>query len=619
MKQFAITLALWLAAVGTARAQTPPPFSFYIHDTTGTTPDTPLPAIYQVASTAVGNSTPTVIKMVNTSSNTVNFILALVAPGASSSARNPNFSVTGLFQDEILSPGASVLYVVNFAPAATGAITGYFNVAYQIEQNGCQVGTSTNACPGVLYNVSTFNGSATAPQLLLSYQSASGPVTLLPSSASPLNFPNTSLSATSTFTFTLTNPTTVDTPAPAITLPVINTNAPSAFTLNTSSVPATITAGSSANFTVTFAPSQTGLANGVLQIASDSFPIQGAGIIVAGIDALQISYTDSTGVRTLPQAATPISFGQVIPGTASSAILTFSVTNPTTSYNPVTVPSITVTGAAFTLTGAPTSSVAIAPGNTITFTLSFTPPSSGSFTGTLAIGSRSFILNGISSASPIPSISLSVGAPLSSQQQASVTIQLSAPSPVSAVGTISMAFAPSVANVTDDPAVAFLAGGRELSITINSGAQTAAYQGQTAIGFQTGTTAGSITFSVAFANAAVYTQSFTIPPSASQLVSAQAIRESPNLLVTLSGYDNTYSTGALSFTFYDTTGKQIGSPIQINAASNFQQLFFSNNTGGGLFSLQASFPVSGEVTQVGSVSVGLTNSQGQSTTSATFQ
>jgi hypothetical protein len=104
-----------------------------------------------------------------------------------------------------------------------------------------------------------------------------------------------------------------------------------------------------------------------------------------------------------------------------------------------------------------------------------------------------------------------------------------------------------------------------------------------------------------------------------QLTTVQAARESPNLIVTMSGYDNTYSAGQLSFTFYDTTGKAIGSPIQFNAASNFQRLFYSNNTSGGMFSLQANFPVTGDVTQVGSVTVGVSNSLGQSTSTATFQ
>ena len=109
----------------------------YIHDTTGTLPDTVLPPIYQLASTPVGGSTPLVLKMVNTSANNVNFVVALVSTSSTSTASNPNFSVTGLFQNEVLVPGASVLYTVNFAPTTAGSVTGYLNLEFQIQQNGC--------------------------------------------------------------------------------------------------------------------------------------------------------------------------------------------------------------------------------------------------------------------------------------------------------------------------------------------------------------------------------------------------------------------------------------------------------------------------------------------------
>jgi hypothetical protein len=598
------------------------PFTLYLHDTTGTLPDSVLPASYQLASTPVGGNSPTVIKMVNnTTNNDVNFVVALMSTSASSSPADVNFSITGQFQNQVLAPGASVLYVVNFAPTATGTIAGFLNLAFQIQQGGCVFsGTSGTICPGIVQNVSVLTGTATAPQLTLSYQSANGPVQLNPASNSPLNFPNTSVSATSPITFTLTNNNTVDTPAPAISLPVINTNEPSAFSLDTSAVPAIIPAGQSANFNVTFAPSQTGLASGELQVGANIYPIQGAGIIVASIDALQISYTSSTGTRTLPQAATPIPFGQVVPGSGASAVLTFNVLNPITSANPVTIPAITISGIGFSLTGLPALPIVVAPGNSITFNAAFTPVSAGSFTGGLSIAGRTFSLGGLSVVSSIPAFSLTTSGQMSSQQQLNLTVQFNAPSPVAALGTITMQFTPSVANVSDDPAVMFLATGkRQLNISLNSGAQTASYNGQSSIPFQTGTTAGSITFSVAFPDTTTYTQSFSIPASAPQLTTVQATRESPNLLVTISGYDNTYSASQLSFTFYDTTGKMIGAPISYNAAANFQQLFFTNDTSGGLFSLQANFPVTGDVTQVGSVTVGVTNTNGQSSSSATFQ
>jgi hypothetical protein len=209
---------------------------------------------------------------------------------------------------------------------------------------------------------------------------------------------------------------------------------------------------------------------------------------------------------------------------------------------------------------------------------------------------------------------------MGSQQQLNVTVQTNAPSPVAALGTLTMQFTSSVANVTDDAAVVFLAtNGRRLNISLAAGAQMATYNSQSGISFQTGTTAGTITFSVAFPATTTYTQSFTVPSTIPQIASAQATRESPNLVVTLNGYDNTYSAGQLSFTFYDTSGKVIGSPISYSAESSFRQLFFTNNTDGGLFSLQATFPVTGDVTKVGSVTATLASSAGQTTSSASFQ
>jgi hypothetical protein len=513
---------------------------------------------------------------------------------------------------------------VNFTPSVTGASVGYLNVAFQIQTSTCQF-TSTNAaqqCPSNFLNVGTFTGTATAPQLVLSYQSSSGSTTLQPSSASPLNFPNTSVSSTSSIVFTLTNPTSASTTTPGISLQSVNTNAPSAFSIATSNVPATIAAGQSANFTVTFAPGQVALASSNLLVGANTYPIQGEGIVSSCIDGLIIQYTDTTGVRTSPQAATPISFPQVVPGSGASSLLAFTVTNPSTSAcdAPVTIPGISVSGSGFSLTSVPAAPIVVALGSTISFNLVFQPTATGTFTGTLAIGGRQFSLSALGVASPLPGFSIKLASPIASQQQASLTVQFSSPSTVAALGTISLQFVPSVASVADDKAIFFVAtSGRQLNISVAAGAQTATYSGQAGITFQTGTTAGTVTFSVAFPDTPTYTQSFTITPETVQISSVEANRESPNLLVTVTGFDNTYSASQFSFTFSDTTGKTIGSPITVNEAANFHNLFFTNNTQGGIFSLQASFPVTGDVAQVGSVSVAVTNSAGQSTSSATFQ
>jgi hypothetical protein len=156
-------------------------------------------------------------------------------------------------------------------------------------------------------------------------------------------------------------------------------------------------------------------------------------------------------------------------------------------------------------------------------------------------------------------------------------------------------------------------------VNLAAGAQTATYKGQSAIAFQTGTTAGKLTFTLELVNTPLISSpEFEITPATIQVTSVKAVRQNPNLVVTINGYDNTYSAGQLSFTFYDVSGKVIA-PVTVNAATSFQQYFFTNNSAGGAFALQASFPVQGDVTQVGSVAIGLTNSAGQTNTTQTFQ
>jgi hypothetical protein len=597
-------------------AQSP---SFFITDPSGSNVVGPLPSFYQFADTPEGGATSVVLRVTNPSPVPIEIGVIFIA--------DTDFAVTGTTR-KVLSPQSSNFeaFTVNFTPATIGLLSGVLQVGYEVQQNGCVLGSSDPAtrCPETVADVSTFQGNGTAPQLVASYNGPSGSGVLQPSSSSAqLDFGNVSTSATSSFTITLANQSSAPLNTPAISIQTA-AFATSAFALNTSSLPTTISAGSSVNFTVTFAPGQTGQASATLVIGSNRYPLVGTGIGIAGtIDVLQISYVDNTGVRGLPQAATPIDFGQVTSGTNGTATLTFTVTNPLTSYDPITVPLLAVSGAGFTLTGAPAVPVAIQPGKSISFQVTFSGSATGRYNGALAIGTRQFSLVGQSVSSPLPDLSFKLDLePLTSQHQVHLSIQLASPSPVIAIGELTMQFTSSVTNVGDDPAVYFLAtSGRNLQVTVAKGAQTATYNGQSALTFQTGTTAGTITFSVTFPNKAPFTKSFAIVPEQIRITSSKAIRQAPNLVLTFNGYDNTYSAGKLSFTFYDTNGHLISpSPVTVNAASDFHQYFFGTNDVGGVFSMQARFPVlNGDAAQVGSVGVTLTNSVGSTTLTQTFQ
>ncbi|MDP8991336.1 MAG: hypothetical protein M3N41_14800, partial [Acidobacteriota bacterium] len=69
---------------------------------------------------------------------------------------------------------------------------------------------------------------------------------------------------------------------------------------------------------------------------------------------------------------------------------------------------------------------------------------------------------------------------------------------------------------------------------------------------------------------------------------------------------------ALSFAFVDRSGKSITS-LSADFTANFKA-FFQGQTAGSSFLMNISFPVTGDVTQVGGVTVTLNNAAGVVTT-----
>jgi hypothetical protein len=579
----------------------------------------PLGNSYQFPNTPQGSASSVVLEATNNSTATILMGTAWISGQAGSSQATPDFTLTGLAIDQTLAPGTSFPFTVSFTPSSTGTLTGFLQAVYLVQQNGCTLVNATIAtqCPATTAAVATLTGIGSPAQLVLAYNTANGSQNLQPNATSPLDFGAVSVSSSKTITFTLSNQSGAAIPTPAISLqtPVFGTIP---FSLDTSSVPATIAAGASATFNVTFAPGQAGLGSTTLQVGSNLYPLVGNGAVVSSDDALQISYVDSTGVRGLPQAATPINFGQLTASSGATNTLTFTVTNPETSFSPVMVDSITVSGPAFSLSGLPTLPASIAPGASITFAVSYAAGAQGNASGTLAIDSRVFSLSGQSVSLPLPSISLQVNpTPLTSQEQATLTIQLGTASSIDAIGQLAMTFTPSVPKVSDDPAIQFVAtNSRQMQVKIASGSQTATFNNQSALTFQTGTTSGTITFTLTFPELAPITRSFTITPSPIVFTSATASWQEPNLVITVDGYDNTYTAGQLLFNFYDTSGNPIiPNGMAVNATTQFQNYFFTNNPVGGAFALQASFPVSGEdVSHIGSVSLTMSNSAGQTST-----
>jgi hypothetical protein len=304
--------------------------------------------------------------------------------------------------------------------------------------------------------------------------------------------------------------------------------------------------------------------------------------------------------------ASSFSFGNVQIGKPGSC--SFSLQNPPNA------PALTVslTGAGFNSSSLPAT---VAPGAALTFIVQLTPVcGTTKYSGTLTAGAQSYALTGTGFAAlPSPSLVFDTNS-VASGEQHTLTMNLSTPYPCGANDVpLALAFAPSTTVVSDDPTIVFVAGNtRNTSLHFDTGVT------QASVVFNTGSTAGTITFSVP--NTAVQT-TLTIPPATISIQTAAASNQVLGQLnIEIIGSDNTYTAGAMSFTFFDTGGKAIGGAVNADFTSNFKTYFTTGQASGSSFLLNVSFPVTGPQTQVGSVAVTLTNSAGQAQTgNLTFQ
>jgi hypothetical protein len=171
-----------------------------------------------------------------------------------------------------------------------------------------------------------------------------------------------------------------------------------------------------------------------------------------------------------------------------------------------------------------------------------------------------------------------------------------------------------VQGTSDDPAIQFLSGPtRHATVTISVGDTSVKFDGgQPDLAFQSGTTAGKITFILTLngGSTPAAQNSLTIVPSAVNVQTATSIRQFGAVDVSITGFDNTYSASQLAFTFYDKKGAPLQpGVILVNAGSDFKS-YFANTQTGGSFGLLATFPVTGDTSQIIGAEVQITNSIG---------
>lgn len=330
---------------------------------------------------------------------------------------------------------------------------------------------------------------------------------------------------------------------------------------------------------------------------------------------------------TCSTSANTIAFQTLLNG--SLHLCNVLVTNQSTQ--PLAISNITATGS-FQLASLPALPLTLAPGGAgITFAIEITPAcGSGALGGTLVLtGSGvtfSYSLSGQGADPPLATPALAVaGSNFVSGEQYSLSMSLASPAVCAAKGNVALAFTPAKGiPVADDMSIVFLSGStRSLPFSVSAGSTTVLISGQTSASFQSGTTAGTITFSangIPFASGTPPSLPITIPPAPVSIQTAAASNQiTGQLNIEIVGFDNTYSAGPMTFTFADTNGNPIGGTVNADFTSSFDA-FFITQTAGSTFLIRVSFPVQGNQAEVGTVAVTMTNSAGQAQTGTlTFQ
>ena len=266
------------------------------------------------------------------SGNTPLTVNAVTLTGATFSISGANFPAT-------LNPGQSLTLQVSFDPTAAGDATGIMSIA-------------SNSVSGSKSTVN-LRGSGKSPQLTVN--------------ASSLDFGNVNLNTTATKALTL-----ISSGNTALTVNAVAVSG-AGFAISGSTFPAKLNPGQSLTLQASFDPTVAGAATGNVTISSNSSTGKTSTISLTG-----------TGMAgQLSVSATALDFGSVSLNTTLSKTLTL-----TSSGNAaVTVNPVTLTGAAFAVSGA-TFPATLNPGQSLSLQVSFDPIATGTASGTITISSN---------------------------------------------------------------------------------------------------------------------------------------------------------------------------------------------------------------------------------------
>jgi hypothetical protein len=366
----------------------------------------------------------------------------------------------------------------------------------------------------------------------------------------------------------------------------------------------TLNPGESHNLSVTFAPPDVRDYTGSLQVGALTLLLFGSGLPGPTL------YVSTPSGMQQASASQPLSFS-LDPDFSGS--LSCQLRNTATKAM-ATVNALRTEGP-WRIASLPALPIAIAPGQRVSFQLMRSDVSSD-LTGSVFIDARRYRL---APHPPLPNMSLAVDhSPLLSGQQARLTVSFDSTPPIEISGTVEISLTAVTSITVTDPAILFPATGTtHAQFRSVAGKTTADFDGQPFLAFQTGTTAGVLHLHAVWSDQDVDLKA-GITPAPIAIDSVSARRDGSNLVVTISGYDNTRTAGRFNFSFFDKKSAFIGNPIRSDVTQAFSQFFFEQETrAGGMFAVSARFPVSGDSGQVDAVQVDCINASGDAQSSVT--
>jgi hypothetical protein len=262
-----------------------------------------------------------------------------------------------------------------------------------------------------------------------------------------------------------------------------------------------------------------------------------------------------------------------------------------------------------------TSPLSLPAGGSAVLEIDFAPTINGSQTSALLVDQQVFALIGVGTDPPFPPPAIEIEpAGLASSQQGKLTVRLNTASLATGTGEVDIDIVPRSATANTDSGILFLSGGsRTATFSVKQGDTVGHFGSEDSIAFQTGTTAGTLVFTVKLGNF-VGQQRLTIAPAMVGVDSSKAQRTSAGLDLLVNAFDNTRSASEMTFTFFDRNGTALPpGPIAVEGSGAFLQFFGSSDLGG-VFELHAFFPVIGNPNQVDSVEVDIVNSAGTART-----